>query len=54
VEMSAAFKKYMKGWKGNEDKRAYVEGSRMDSSMRARMEQSKLVREVVKKSRGDQ
>lgn len=51
VEMSGAFKKYMRDWKGDVDKRAFLDGSRMDQGMKIRREELEMAREAARSSR---
>ncbi|KAI9729215.1 MAG: hypothetical protein M1834_007007 [Cirrosporium novae-zelandiae] len=51
TDMSAAFKKYMKDFKGDEDRRAFVEGSRMDDGMKRKKDQLDTAKKIARQSR---
>lgn len=52
AEMSAAFKQYMKDFKGDADKRAYIEGARMDDTIRHKKSLLESARKAAKENRG--
>jgi len=53
ADMSAVFKKYMKEFKGDADKRAFIDGARMDDGIRRIKTQLDQARKAVKESRGE-
>ncbi|CAG8952434.1 hypothetical protein HYFRA_00001181 [Hymenoscyphus fraxineus] len=51
AEMSAVFKKYMKDFKGGAEKRAYIEGARMDDVVRQKKLQVEQARKLARQER---
>lgn len=53
VKISESFKQYMENFKGDEARRAYLEGSRMDSPMRQQAKERKEQLDKMRKIRQD-
>lgn len=52
ADMSAVFKQYMKEFKGGAEKRAFIEGARMDDGIRRLKSQLDKARKAVRENRG--